>query len=86
MTNTTYNGWKNYQTWNVSLWVANEEPLCRCAVAYAKRRTLAGKTPTWNGFVSACGLSGRTPDGIAWNGTRLDRKALNAFISEFAND
>ena len=24
-TNTTYNGWKNYETWLVNLWLTNEE-------------------------------------------------------------
>ena len=27
MTDTTYNGWKNYETWNVALWLFNEYPL-----------------------------------------------------------
>ena len=22
-----YNGWKNYETWNVALWLQNDEPL-----------------------------------------------------------
>jgi hypothetical protein len=26
---TTYNGWANYPTWCVNLWLANEEPLYR---------------------------------------------------------
>ena len=25
----TYNGWKNYPTWAVNLWLSNEEPLYR---------------------------------------------------------
>ncbi len=27
MSDDTYNGWKNYPTWAVNLWLANEEPL-----------------------------------------------------------
>ena len=25
----SYNGWKNYETWNVALWVGNDEPVYR---------------------------------------------------------
>ena len=29
MTDTTYNGWHNYETWNVHLWLTNEEATYR---------------------------------------------------------
>jgi hypothetical protein len=82
---TTYNGWKNRQTWNVALWIGNDEGLYLMAVGYVRRRRAMGKAPTWNGFANAY-LDGRTPDGIAWNGVRLDRKALNEFLRELVDD
>ena len=36
MTEETYNGWKNYPTWAVNLWLSNDEPLYREALARAE--------------------------------------------------
>ena len=33
---TTYEGWKNWETWNVILWIDNEEPLYRSKVAFLR--------------------------------------------------
>jgi hypothetical protein len=78
-----YNGWKNRQTWNVSLWINNDEPLYRCACDYVKRRKQAGKKPTYSGFVRSEGLANmRTPDNISFSGTRLDCKALDEMMEE----
>ncbi len=33
MTDTTYNGYTNYHTWNVALWIANDETIYRHARA-----------------------------------------------------
>jgi len=80
-----YNGWKNRQTWNVSLWINNDEPLYRAAVEYVKERKAAGKTPTYSGFIRHEGLANeRTPDNISYSGTRLDRKALDQMMLELA--
>ena len=29
MSDTSYNGWSNWESWNVALWVNNEEPMYR---------------------------------------------------------
>ena len=31
MDNKTYNGWKNWDSWNVALWIANDEVLYKMA-------------------------------------------------------
>lgn len=33
-----YNGWANYETWNVALWLGNDEPLYRAVLAAARDR------------------------------------------------
>lgn len=77
------NGWKNYQTWNVSLWIANEEPLYRAACDFLK--TYKGRSP-YAAFIEAEGLSGqRTPDNVKWDGTRLDYADLNRFMRELCD-
>ena len=83
---TEYNGWKNRQTWNVALWIGNDEPLYREAVAYVKRRRAANKSARYRQFIISAGLVGeRTPDGIAWAGTRLDTAALDHMLEELAS-
>lgn len=83
MTDTTYNGWKNRQTWNVALWINNEEPLYRAAVEFMAN--YKGRAP-YKAFIKREGLEGgRTPDGIAWDGTRLDYKALNEMMRELVD-
>ena len=76
-TNSNYNGWKNYQTWNVALWINNDESLYMSAVDYLAN----SKRPTYMGYLKFAGLVGEnTPDRIKFDGTKLDYKALNNMI------
>ena len=78
-----YEGWKNRATWNIALWVNNDEPLYRSAVEYVRARKAKGKRPSWSNFVAAVGLAGeRTPDRFAFDGAKLDRKALTEMLAE----
>jgi len=91
-TPTTYNGWKNRQTWNVALWLGNDEGLYRLVMSYIEmRKRVAERTNSalklsYAGFLAHSGLSGeRTPDNISFSGTRLSYRELSAMIREFAD-
>jgi len=78
---TTYNGWANYETWNVALWIGNDEGL------YLMARECRNQAHPYQAFVD--GLAGigseieyRTPDGVAWNDSGLDTDNLDEMIAE----
>ena len=67
LTDTTYNGWTNYETWNVALWIGNDQGLYQ----------LAGAAGSYENFVDAlegCDLNDlSTPDGVNYR----DPKAVS---------
>jgi hypothetical protein len=81
-----YEGWKNRATWNVALWVSNDEGLYNAAVDYAKMRKRQGKQPSWTGFIEYSGLKyDKTPDRFSYDGSQLDRKALSEMLKELVD-
>ena len=75
-TDTTYNGWKNYETWNVILWLDNDEGLYNI-VKYSE-------SESYEDFVHdhLLEFTQATPDHVAWLHHNLDHDALNAYIRE----
>lgn len=77
----TYQGWKNYETWNVALYIANEERLYRAACEFVRRDP--HHNARYAAFVAYEGLNRRkTADGVAWLGGTLDYPALDEFMAE----
>jgi len=76
---TTYNGWANYETWNASLWVQNDEFLYNTARACV---VFAGSENPWTKFVRCMteGQIGRhllqTPDGVRWDDSKIDAQEM----------
>ena len=70
----TYNGWANYETWNVALYIQNEEPLYRIAV----------NCDSYSDFLLKSGFlrDVRTPDDVLWHSSVLNWNELNAMIQE----
>ena len=78
-----YNGWTNYETWNVALYLNNEEPLYRAAVEYAN----GTDEPTYGEFIGQAIATGAlltplTPDGIRWLDSGLDYDELDEMIRD----
>ena len=70
----TYSGWTNYETWNVALYIQNEEPLYRVAT----------KCDSYSDFLlkSSYMRDVKTPDGVLWHSSKLNWDELNAMIRE----
>ena len=62
----TYNGHKNYNYWNVSLWIHNDERYYKLAQSCVK---MGNKTQAAELFVFALKMQDMpmTPDGVKWN-------------------
>jgi len=81
MNDETYNGWANYETWNVALWIGNDEGLYNMAREYRSARD------PYAAFVDALREFGgtiatETPDRVAWNDSSVDVDAINEMLGE----
>jgi len=75
-----YNGWKNRETWNVMLWLDNDENLYHAYQAFLK--DYKGEQPYLD-FIQDCGLDAqKTPDGVPYASPDLDFAALNKAMTE----
>lgn len=72
--NTTFNGWKNWATWNVALWLGNDEYLYRFSRRFVSYKDLA------NALEEVGTLS--TPDGANYKDQDLDTYALDEWLMD----
>ena len=74
MTDTTYNGWKNYETWNVALWLGNDENIHNVAHRYDRYDALIPRLELQFGKI--------TPDGVRWMDPTIDTAALDELLED----
>ncbi len=72
----TYNGWANYETWNVALYIQNEFPMYEMARMFRHHGYKALSHMLEESFGSV------TPDGVYWKHADLDIDELNEMLSE----
>ena len=84
---TTYNGWKNYETWNVALWINNDEGLYHWAKDYRRYKDFitALRELGANGN-KAPSITYETPDGVAWLDSGLDYDRLDSMLAELRDE
>jgi len=73
-----YNGWPNYETWNASMFIGNDEDL------YYKARRLAaeGKDYTFLAHVLIATGNPATADGVKWDDPAIDTDRMNELMRE----
>jgi len=71
----TYNGWANYETWNVALWISNDEGL------YSLAKECKTYARIVNDLIEEFGAM-ETPDHVSYSDSGLDTDALDKMISE----
>jgi len=66
----SYNGWENYETWNVALWINNDEGLYHLAMECGDYET----------FCDCLGSSAVTGDGVKYNNPKVNVIQINSDV------
>jgi hypothetical protein len=74
-----FNGWTNWSTWNVALWIENDRGLYTLARQF---RRLGYKAFVNSLSEFGLDISVQTPDGVKWNDPTLDIEALDELMGE----
>ena len=77
-----YNGWTNHATWNVALWIGNDEGLYRLA-KHTTRRVIGDGSP-YKALVEELRELGtvETPDRVSYSDSGLDIDELDQMMRE----
>lgn len=78
-----YNGWKNYQTWNVALWIQNDYGLYTAARDFVSRQKDKNSRSLYRRFIHTIGFErSQTPDRVHYMSNKLALSELNDMLKE----
>ena len=79
-----YNEWTNYETWNVMLWLNNEETLYFLMIAMLQNSDFP---LTYRALIFALDLENETTgDGVAFMDAKLNYKELDNALKQIQKD
>ncbi|NBV29374.1 hypothetical protein EBS02_10260 [bacterium] len=82
-TQETYNGWANYETWNVALWMQNNMFLYNTAVACVEYHDVAFETAYEKFIRNMHNVDDLTTgDGVSWDDELVNHDEINAMMLE----
>ena len=70
----SYNGWANHSTWNVALWIQNDEYTYNVAKTFRQYNHFIPWLEAFWGH--------QTPEGVHWTDPVIDFEALDALLTE----
>ena len=73
---TSYNGWANYETWNVALWLQNDEGLYNLACE-------SGTYESFKDCMKEVFNKYSTPDGVRYNDPKVNVIQINSEVFDF---
>ena len=89
MTDTTYNGWTNYETWNVALWLDNDryyyDLMMMQSVKTFKDFLEKLQSPLRSNLDANWDYKNFTGDQVAWNDPKVNIQEINEKIMELKN-
>ena len=88
MTTQTFQGWANYQTWNVALYINNEFDLYTLACDYVKQARKFGQKVSYDALIPAIEYARGTqitPDGVRWMDGLIDTDEMDEMLEELVD-
>ena len=86
MTDTTYNGWTNYETWNVALWLDNDryyyDLMMMQSVKTFKDFLEKLQSPLRSNLDANWDYKNFTGDQVSWNDPKINIQEINEKIME----